>query len=295
MSSQSLKRILCILTAAAILAPPPLPAWGDKGHSMSGRLAATSLPDPMPSFFRDARDQLEYLNPEPDRWRNNALIEMNEALRYDHYLDLEAVNPASILNARDRFEYLEALVRYGMREPEVKAGLLHFHILELYQRIQNGFAIWRKTTDPAIRNFVQQRIVNDAGLLGHYVTDGANPHHATVHFNGWDTSYPNPQNFPADRTFHGRFETEFVNTRVNLPDLGSFGAPRLLENPREAIMSHLQESNKLVIRLYELDRAMAFNKANTSAEHKQFAVDRLRAGISMLRDLWWTAWSKSAS
>jgi hypothetical protein len=290
-----IQRLLSLLTAAAMLSPAPLPAWGDKGHAMSGRLAATSLPDPMPSFFRDSRDQLEYLNPEPDRWRNNSLTEMNEAFRYDHYLDLEAVNPPSILHARDRFEFLEALIRFGIREPEVKVGLLPFHIIELYQRLQNGFSIWRKTTDPAIRNFVQQRIINDAGLLGHYVTDGANPHHATVHFNGWDTSYPNPQNFPADRTFHGRFENEFVVARVEPADLGSFPAPRLLDNPRQEVIAYLQESNKLVIPLYELDRTLAFNKSNTSADHKQFAIARLRAGISMLRDLWWTAWSKSAT
>ena len=49
-----------------------------------------------------------------------------------------------------------------------------------------------------------------------------------------------------------------------------------------------------VERLYRLDKASPFNGSNTTPANKAFAVERLAAGATMLRDLWWTAWITSA-
>ena len=54
--------------------------WGDHGHRLVGRAAADAVPDEMPDFFRAAVLQLEYLNPEPDRWRDRTERDLDEAL-----------------------------------------------------------------------------------------------------------------------------------------------------------------------------------------------------------------------
>jgi hypothetical protein len=267
-------------------------AWGEHGHRLSGKAAGTRLPKEMPGFFRKAADQLEYLNPEPDRWRSKVMLEMNEAFAYDHFLDLEMV-PVSALDLEDRYAYLVAVFQSGVKQPET-AGLLHFHIVELYQRLRTEFNLWRNSKDKKSRKWIEQRILNDAGTLGHYVSDGANPHHATVHYNGWAQGYPNPNNYTTDNTFHGRFESEYVRTHIVIDDLlPSLTEPRLIENPRAETIAYIKRSNSLVEQLYQLDKRMRYDAQTSAPEHKRFAVDRLNAGIEMLRALWWTAWVKS--
>lgn len=249
----------------------------------------------MPGFFRKATAQLEYLNPEPDRWRSKTLLEMNEAFAYDHFMDLEMVPPAA-LETEDRYAYLTALSQAGVKEPE-KAGLALFRILELYERLRTEFHLWRNARDKSTRKWIEERIIYDAGVLGHYVSDGANPHHATVHYNGWAKDYPNPNGYTTDDTFHGRFESEFVQSHVVIGDLlpSINPQPRVVENPRAEVIAFFKNSNSLVERLYQLDKQAKFDAQTSSPEHKRFAVERLVAGAEMLRALWWTAWVKSES
>jgi hypothetical protein len=282
------------LAASLLLAPSSL-AWGEHGHRLSGRAAATRLPKEMPEFFRKAAAQLEYLNPEPDRWRSKTLVEMNEAFSYDHFLDLEMVPPAA-LEAEDRYAYLAALSQAGLKEPE-KAGLAPFRILELYERLRTEFHLWRNSRDKKTRRWTEERILYDAGVLGHYVSDAANPHHATVHYNGWAKDYPNPNGYTTDNTFHWRFESEFVGARVKLDDLlpSINPRPRVVSNPRAEVLAFFKNSNGLVERLYQLERQTKFDAQTASPEHKHFAVERLVAGAEMLRALWWTAWTTSVT
>ena len=42
------------------------------GHRITGEVAARRVPEAMPAFFRNATQQLAYLNPEPDRWRDRS-------------------------------------------------------------------------------------------------------------------------------------------------------------------------------------------------------------------------------
>jgi hypothetical protein len=285
--------VILLLLSVSLIQPRRTLAWGEHGHKLSGRAAATRLPKAMPDFFRKEVDQLEYLNPEPDRWRSRTLMEMNEAFAYDHFLDMEMVPPAA-LETEDRYAYLVALYQAGVKEPE-KAGFAHFHILELYQRLRTEFHLWRNAKDKKTRKWIEQRILNDAGILGHYVSDAANPHHATIHYNGWDKNTPNPNGYTTDNTFHGRFESEYVQSHIGISDLLPLinPQPRTIENPRAEILTHFKSSNSLVERLYQLDKQAKFDKLTTATENKRFAVDRLVAGIEMLRALWWTAWVKS--
>lgn len=284
-----------LIIAALVSAPRETRAWGEAGHKLSGRAAATDLPKEMPKFFRQATAHLEYLNPEPDRWRSRVHLEMNEAFSYDHFVDMEMV-PVAAFDAQDRYAYLIALYQAGIKKPQ-SAGLLSFHIVEIYQRLRAEFYLWRNAKDKQTRQWIEERIINDAGTLGHYVSDGANPHHTTIHYNGWDKNTPNPNNYTTDDTFHRRFETEYVQANIKLQDLlpKINKTPRTLDNTRAEVMTYLRASNSQVTRLYEIEKRNTYNKNTTAPENKEFAIERLVAGVQMLRDLWWTAWVKSAT
>jgi hypothetical protein len=268
--------------------------WGLYGHEIAGRAAATGLPTALPVFFHSATEQLAYLNPEPDRWRGAGFNELNEARRYDHYIDFEII-PDSVLARSDRFQFLMTLQRAGVEHPARDAGLLPFRIVELYQSLVVQWRLWRAEQDPVRRGWIEQRILADAGIMGHYVTDGANPHHTSVHHDGWRTDYPNPRGFTTERGFHSRFESQFVSAAVRTEDLlPHIREPRLLGGVREDIMSYLLHTHSLLERLYELDRVEAFGRETRGRAHRDFAIERLAAGANMLRDLWWTAWLESA-
>ncbi len=282
------------LTAAAPAGGPPA-RWGEHGHRLIGRAAADALPDSMPAFFRDAAAQLSYLNPEPDRWRSRTESDLDRALgnagAAEHYIDMEWV-PAGALDATDRLAFADSLAFHG--EQSAKVGLLPYRILELTQRIRVGFRLWRAAESDQERAWIEARIIDDAGILGHYVADGSNPHHTTIHYNGWagdDGRYAT-----LERSFHYRFESAFVETHVALGDVETaLTAPaRDLGPLRPAVWSYVADTHTLVERLYDLDEAESFGPETTGADHHAFAVDRLAAGAAMLRDLWWTAWVSSA-
>ena len=70
-----------------MLAVPPSFGWGSVGHRMINKLAVESLPTDVPAFMHTqaAIDEIEYLGPEPDRWRGLAKPELNAAQAPDHF------------------------------------------------------------------------------------------------------------------------------------------------------------------------------------------------------------------
>lgn len=293
------RRTIAVSTVGAVVliagaaAGAVLPRWGRTGHEITGRAAAAVLPADMPDFFRAAGEQLGWLNYEPDRWRERAFRAMDEAFAYDHYLDGEIV-PDDALQAADRFTYLGMLQRAGLRNPARDAGLLPFRILEMQGRLTTAFARWRQETDTLRRRWIEARIINDAGILGHYVADAANPHHTTVHFNGWAEGWHNPEGFTTDRTFHGRFESQFVDAHVRLGDVVPHVRPAAyIEDVRAGVLEEIARAHGELERLYRLEKQEPFGPDTRSRSHAAFAVERLADGASVLRSLWYTAWIDS--
>ncbi len=272
--------------------------WGEAGHRITAQAAAAALPEAMPQFFRSAAPQLAYLNPEPDRWKNRVELARDSALDAgsfpDHFLDYEMIPPASrasAMLAKDRYAFMDTLRAHGV-DP-AKAGILPFAILELTQRMRIAFRQWRVAPNDQVRSWIEARIINDAGILGHYVADGSNPAHTTIHYNGWVGA--NPNGYATDTRFHGRFESAYVQARITLGDVTPNVTPaaQSFAALRPAIISYFLTTHGEVERLYQLDKSAPFGPETTASENKAFAVARLAAGATMLRDLWWTAWVTS--
>ncbi len=293
---------IMFVASAALLGLTPAPAnarWGEFGHRLIAEVAVDALPAEMPAFFGAARAQLMYLNPEPDRWRERAEASSDPALdggpASDHYINLERLpmpRRAGILAAPTRVAYNDSLKTLAL-EP-ASTGTLPFRIIEMTQLLRSDFRRWRAATDPAIRGWIEQRIINDAGILGHYVADAANPAHTTIHHNGWVGE--NPNGFATDNRFHGRFEGTFVQAKLTPADVRPLtdAKARAFPSIRPAVLAYIQKSHGELERLYTLDKQLAFNDKNDGAEHKRFTAERLASASTMLRDLWWTAWATSA-
>ncbi|HUP65678.1 MAG TPA: hypothetical protein VM557_10385 [Thermoanaerobaculia bacterium] len=285
------RRILFAL--ALFLLPLPVLAWGEKGHRIASEAATFAMPPALPPFFHQAYPNLVYLGYDPDRWRG-AGDSADAVNAPDHFLDYEYV--AHLELPRDRYEMIDLLHesgtirRFGITT--ATSGFVVWRIAELSEYLENQWRLWRRTPDGLERDQIEANIIHFAGILGHYVSDSANPHHSTIHYNGW-VGDP-ARGFRNDCGTHSRFESVFVSNSVELEDALSQLRPlRPIDDYFEAAFALIRDSNGEVVRLYELDAAGAFDDRGTDAG-KAFAAERLAIGASTLRDFWVATWNRSA-
>jgi hypothetical protein len=281
-----------ILLASLLLHAPSANAWGNEGHKIINHLAASTLPPDTPAFLRSeaAISQIEYVGPEPDRWRSPGEPELNAAQAPEHFINLE---PADALGPlpRKRLDFEAAVFASGQR-PE-KIGLLPWETTEVWERLKAALREYRRLTAAnQDTKAVQQVAIFYAGWLGHYVGDASQPLHTTVQYNGWIG--PNPNGYTVAHTIHWPFEGPFVGANLHAPDV----QPRM--SPLHAIegdvfvdyVSYLRQSSKYVEKVYQLEKAGGFEGQGTQ-ESRDFTADRLAAGASMLRDMIYSAWLQS--
>jgi hypothetical protein len=289
-----LKRLLVSL--ALLFTSANAFAWGQAGHLMSNEAATIGLPNDMPQFFYRQFPQLVWLGPNPDRWRGGgpALEASNSP---DHQLNYEYV--ASLKLPRDRYSFVALLTssgtlrRYGIRNTD--PGFLPWRIAEMCEQLTVEWRLWRAAAPGSPdRVFIERDIVRDSGVLGHFVADAANPLHDTIVYNGWTA--PNPNGYANDCQIHARFETDYVTHTMTTNDIvAKMPAPQLRTDYFETAIGFIRQSNTLVERVYQIDKAGGFDTFRvTSPEAKTFTAERLAAGASLLRDLWWSAWKNSA-
>ena len=274
-------------------------SWGNEGHVYVNRVAAQKIPDTMPRFFRRAVAEIAYLGPEPDRWRNPAEFALKNSQEPDHFIDLERVQWLDPLPP-GRYEFLRKL--YEKRAattdhpddylPE-RVGLQPYIVMKVYGRLRAGFREYRQLkaahqpTGP-----VEQAIIFYAGWLGHYVADGAQPLHTTIHYNGWVG--PNPNGYTTEHGIHAQFETAYISANITAANFaGLVQAPEGLDDPFARYIAYLKQSNSLMEQVYRLDKAGGFRGKGTP-EAFEFTTHRLAGGAQMLLNLWYTAWMESA-
>lgn len=286
-------RRIVLLTLVLLAPATPLFGWGEKGHLIANEAAARVAPVELPPFFHQAYPQLIWLGPDPDRWRGAG--ESADAMYApEHFLDYEYVLPLGEL-PRERYAYIDLLHRSGTARnlglTTEAPGFVVWKVAEVAELLTQEFRLWRREADEVARRQLEQSIVFLAGTLGHYVADSANPHHSTIHYNGWvgDPS----KGYRTDCGAHSRFESAFVSNAVELDDVLKRLRPLEVRDDFFATaLDLIRDSNAQVEPLYALDAAGAFDDRGTG-EGQAFAADRIALGASVLRDLWVSAWRKS--
>jgi len=246
----------------------------------------------MPEFFRTkaAIEEIEYLGPEPDRWRSPAEPELVAAQAPEHFIDLEPADALGPLPHK-RLDF-EAKVYAAGERPE-KIGLQPWVTTEVWERLKAAMRQYRamaanhEDTRP-----VEEAILFYAGWLGHYVGDGSQPLHTTIQYNGW--TGPNPNGYTTAHQIHWQFEGPFVGANIHAPEvLAQMTPTKAIDGDIfDAYVAYLRHASTYVEKVYQLEKAGGFSGEGTP-ESRAFTTERVAAGASMLRDMIYTAWVDS--
>lgn len=277
------------------------------------RLAAQYLPADVPAFLHTpaALDTMEWMGPEPDRWKGRAEKELSDTQSPDHFLDYEwaiyAATPcaAGTLDCndgykfpRERYDWIRALAAAQPKHPDIKlqenVGFQPWQVEEVWQRLKSDFREYRHELDAKQPTGpVQTAILFDAGWLGHYVGDGSQPLHLTIQYNGW--TGPNPNGYTTDHKIHALFESINVSANIKAADVAPLVAeakPKVIDDEWNQYFGYMDHSHSLVEKTYQLEKAGGFAGDGTP-EGKAFTEERLAAGAIELRDLIYSAWVHS--
>jgi hypothetical protein len=306
--------VLAVLLGLVLAVPVPAFAWGATGHRIINGDAARTLPDNVPPFIRTpaAIAEIMALGPEADRDKGAGKTRDAD---WDpaHYLDLEddgtiggTVKLSELPATRE--DYDTALRKGARPTDEYDRGYLPYEIVDGYELLVKDFGIWRvdsyaeahaaNAADKAFfgndRKLRETLILRDIGFWGHFVGDGSQPLHVSVHFNGWG-DYPNPNNYTQSKKIHAKFESDFVNAHTSaeaaLSHIGPYVPAPGPVLPR--VEAYLAQTNSFVPEVYQLEGAGAFDAATPQAVN--FTLDRLAAGAKMMRDLIADAYAESAN
>jgi hypothetical protein len=300
------------LAAALVsLTPGVVLAWGGTGHRIVGEAAVRALPAEIPAFLRtpQAATDIGEFSREPDRAKGAGRVHDNDR-DPGHFLDLSDDGtalggpPLSALPAT-RAEYDTALRAVG--QDSWKAGYLPYSIIDRYEQLAKDLAYWRVLTAAEVnpdwaahRAFFtadrirrEQQILIAVGELSHFVGDGSQPLHVTVHFNGWG-DFPDPQGFTKAK-IHGPFESDLVQATVTEAGVeAKMLAPKACDCAiAKRVADYLAATGDLVVPLYELEKAGGL--APGDPRGPAFATQQIAVGASELRDLVVQAWRVSAN
>ncbi|MFI5335622.1 MAG: hypothetical protein ACHQ5A_02480 [Opitutales bacterium] len=315
-----------LLLCAAILAAGTTSAlaWNYPGHRMVNQVALASLPADFPAFVHEpaTAERITFLAGEPDRWRNLPDLPLKQYNGLDHYINLEILGEAG-LDADQvpdlRYEFAREFAAGRAAHPDNFApidpaknadherewpGFLPWAITEYYGKLKSAFS-YLKTfeqhgTPEEVAN-AQANVVYVMGVMGHYVGDGSQPMHTTIHHHGWVGD--NPHHYSTAYGFHEWIDGGFI-AKANLTwtDLQPQVKPAQALDVASradgrdpvfvATMKYLEAQNALVEPLYALEAAgkLDVKKGVCDPAGRAFIEGQLLKGGEMLGAIWLTAW-----
>ncbi|MBV8489215.1 MAG: hypothetical protein JO199_01705 [Candidatus Eremiobacteraeota bacterium] len=300
-----MRKVSAFFLVFAILAwPRGAMAWGFTGHRTINLVAMQELPDDVPPFLQtpQAAATIEALGPEMD-WLKGSGYSWDHDDDPAHYCDVGDDHKIAGLIAltalpADMEAYAAALA--PAQTNPYKEGYLPYSIADGWEALRKDFAYWRAFDYLSLHAAANERsefakakalreslVIHDIGVWGHFVGDGSQPLHATVHYN--------------DHKIHALFEGAFVRDNVTAAAVAKLvpsGGPRSgveLISQRELLRQigvYLLASNAEVPTLYQIARRDGFRK--NTPEAVAFATARVADGARELRDLIVEAYDNSA-
>lgn len=318
----------CLVAAILSSITITVPAWDYEGHRLVNQIALASLPTNFPAFVStpEAAERIAFLSGEADRWRNTDNLSLKHCNVPDHYIDLEEVGhhglkPSELPVFRSDFIAHLATNRAAQpgKFPEIDpaknkdhtrelVGLLPWAITENYGKLKSGFSYLKAYqehggTPEEIAN-AKANIIYIMGVMGHYVGDGSQPLHTTIHHAGWVGA--NPNNYGTRSSIHQWIDGGYFNQvgMLRVEDLkGGIRTARLVKlgdqdaRPEEifaATVEYLEATWKEVEPLYQLDKSGALSgNGEKGLEGRKYLTQRLVVGGQMLGDLWYSAWQQA--
>ena len=297
-------------------------AWDYEGHRAINELALASLPADFGGFTLspERKSRIAFLAGEPDRWRNVGDLPLKNVNGPDHYIDLEDLKLYGLAPETlplMRYDFAADIARARAAHPEKFPGIdptrdadhtreldgfLPWAITENYEKLKSCFS-YLKTfqkyggTPTEIAN-AEANAVYVMGVMGHFVGDGSQPLHTTVHFNGW--AGDNPRGYTTSQKFHawidggyfrqtGGIKAEALVDKIHPAErIANAGAP---DGMFRAVMAYLVVQNKLVEPLYQLEKeGKLAGEGDRGMEGRPFLEGQIVKAGQMLGNIWYTAW-----
>jgi hypothetical protein len=130
---------------------------------------------------------------------------------------------------------------------------LPFAAAEVYGHLVADMRYLRKArAEGKDTSFLEQTCAFYVAWMGHYIGDGSQPLHDTIHHDGWQG--PDPKGYTRDPKIHGRFESQYVDaialTEGDIVD--RIGQPgHLTGDVFDSILTHLDEAGSNVEAIYK--------------------------------------------
>ncbi len=297
-------------------------AWDYEGHRAINELALATLPADFGGFklTPEQKERVAFLAGEPDRWRNVGDLPLRHVNGPDHYIDLEdlrwyGLTPETLPLLR--YDFVADIARERTAHPDKfppidpardtdhtreLSGFLPWAITENYEKLKSCFS-YLKTfqkyggTPAEIAN-AEANVVYVMGVMGHFVGDGSQPLHTTMHFNGWVGN--NPHGYTTNRTFHAWIDGGYFRQTggIDVKQLaGKIHPAERIKNAGEPdgmfrdAVAYVVAQNKLVEPLYELEKeGKLTGRGDKGLEGRAFLDGQLVKAGQMLGDIWYTAW-----
>ena len=323
----------------ALLAVVSVRAWDYAGHRIVNQLALAALPADFPAFVHDpaAEERIAFLAGEPDRWRNvpDLIMRQSGGSWADHYCDMEQIPNAGLDFATVpsfRYDFIVAFAagraahadKFPAIDPAKNAdhtrewpGFLPWAATEYYTRLRSAFMylkVFEELGTPDEIANARADAIYVMGVMGHYVGDGAQPLHTTIHHDGWVGA--NPGGYVTTGGIHSWVDGGIIGKAhitaasitarvVPAPPISLAARPAGREPVFVALTDYLVAQNKLVEPLYRLEKdgKLGNDKVTMGADGKAiresrpmtdeargFVEGQLLKGGEMLASIWVTAW-----
>jgi hypothetical protein len=322
-----------VIGVLAILAPWYAWSWGHTGHVQISRIAIDKLPEEIPLYLRNrlVAASIGELGAEADESKTTGTITgvsasgsifttrtVHDAERDPgHFIDIDdsgvvigGVVPLNALpTTREAFDTAQRTATTP--QTQYSGGYLPYEILDGFQQLRKDFGMWRAfrigletAKSPSDRAYFathlvlrEELIIRDIGYWSHFVADGSQPMHVSVHFNGWG-NFPNPKGFTT-APIHAPFEGSFVRNFVNFNQVAAQVRPftdRGVTTIEARVPLYLAETLAQLVPTYQaaLDSGNDNYQSPKPAE-VAIVTQQLAAGIAELRDEIVDAWRQSTA
>jgi len=300
-----MRSTLLLIVAVCGLLQAHTHAWGEAGHRVVSRAALLALPPDVPAFL--AR-QIEWIGSRSvlaDSWRRptEPFAKATEDPNHVWYMEQFAFM-REIPRSRDAFmlAVYDEHLRRRSTDPDKAAftnihytGTLPYAATEGFERLKVAFRTWRELrAQKQDTTFIEQDAAFYLGWVSHYIADGAQPLHTSIHHDGWVGE--NARNYTRDGAIHWEFENTFVD-RIGLHERDILGRiPRTaqrLSDPFTTMLAMLDRAHTRVEEVYQLAQRKAYVD-RSNREGRELVYICTSEAAATLRDVIYTAWLSSA-
>lgn len=217
--------------------------WGEKGHKLINRKAIEILPTEM-NFLKVWAGYISEHAADPDTRKKDDSTEWNK-----HFIDLdfyEEFRKGNMIKDKNQLilKYADSTVS--------KIGILPWATLETFKNLTQAFK--KKDRD---------KVLIYATDLGHYVSDGHQPLHTIINYNG---------QLSNQKGIHFRYEVTMFDENIDKmqqnPDSCYL---KYIVHPLDFIFNYLENSNSLAPLLFEADK-YAFDIAGSRESENYYKL-----------------------